>query len=163
MTAVSQPAGTTAELGDAATAVRDVVVDGVPARVWGVGLACCALEVIEGLATIGVPADTSASAQVNVVVMGGTVSRGIKGRLDALWHSIPEPKVAVAFGVCTISGGPYWDSYAVLPGLRGEYGPAVEVPGCPPRADVLYDAITSAVRQARLRADVTSAESDGAR
>ena len=127
--------------------MRELEVEGLGVRVWGVGLACCALEVVDGLGSIGAPAGPdSPAADVNVVVFGGTVSRGIKPRLDALWGSIPEPKVAVAFGVCTISGGPYWDSYSVLPGLRGEYGPSVEVPGCPPRPDVLVDAIGSAVR-----------------
>ena len=128
-------------------AVRDTFgADGRPVRVWAVGLACCALEVVDAMAGIGAPALSDAAPEaVNVIVVGGTVSRGIKPRLDQFWAQVPEPKVAVAFGVCTISGGPYWDSYAVLPGLRGEYGPAVEVPGCPPRPDVLKSAIEAAV------------------
>lgn len=145
--------GSSANVGD--SNVRDIVVDGALVRVVGVGLACCALEVVEGMSAL--PATEVGGRPIaHVVVMGGTVSLGIKGELDRTWAATPEPKIAVAFGACTISGGPYWDSYAVLPGLRGEYGPAVEVPGCPPRPDVLRGAVETAAR--RLLTDLPAEE-----
>lgn len=140
--------------------VRDIRVDGEIVRVVGVGLACCALEVVEGVVALDAVEGFVGQPTAHVVVMGGTVSMGIKGELDRIWTTTPEPKMAVAFGVCTISGGPYWDSYAVLPGLRGEYGPAVEVPGCPPRPDVLRGAVESAAR--RLLSDISSSQGAGA-
>lgn len=130
-----------------ATSVRDIDVAGRPVRVIGVGLACCALEVVEGIAALDPRGPLEGSPQAHVVVVGGTVSLGIKAQLDRVWAETPEPKTVVAFGACTISGGPYWDSYTVLPGLRGEYGPAVEVPGCPPRPDVLRGAVEAAAQQ----------------
>lgn len=130
-----------------AVSVRDIELRGTRVRVVGVGLACCALEVVEGVAALEMVASGAGEPDAHVLVVGGTVSRGIKGRLDEIWSTTPEPKTVVAFGVCTISGGPYWDSYAVLPGLRGEYGPAIEVPGCPPRPDVLRGAVVAAVQQ----------------
>lgn len=134
-----------APFGDAVS-VRDIEVSGQLVRVVGVGLACCALEVVEGIADLETAEAHEGQPQAHVLVVGGTVSLGIKAELDRVWEATPEPKAVVAFGACTISGGPYWDSYTVLPGLRGEYGLAVEVPGCPPRPDVLRGAVEAAAR-----------------
>jgi len=46
--------------------------------------------------------------------------------------AVPQPRLVVAYGVCTISGGPYWDSYSVGP-IEAD----VVVPGCPPRPEAL--------------------------
>jgi NADH-quinone oxidoreductase subunit B len=61
--------------------------------------------------------------------------------VQAAWESLPEPRRAIAFGACTISGGPYWDSYAVVPGVLDVLPGAVAIPGCPPRPDTLADAL----------------------
>ena len=46
--------------------------------------------------------------------------------------------VAVAFGACAATGGPYWDSYSVLPGAHEVVPVTAWVAGCPPRpADLL--------------------------
>jgi NADH-quinone oxidoreductase subunit B len=39
----------------------------------------------------------------------------------------------LAFGACAATGGPYWDSYCVLPGAHEVVPVAVWVAGCPPR------------------------------
>lgn len=127
--------------------IRDIEVTGHAVRVVGVGLACCALEVVEGIAALETVAADVDQPSAHIVVVGGTLSLGIKGQLDLVWAATPDPKAVVAFGACTISGGPYWDSYTVLPGLRGEYGPAIEVPGCPPRPDVLRGAVEAAAQR----------------
>lgn len=49
--------------------------------------------------------------------------------------------MVVAYGVCTITGGPYWDSYAVVRGIEAD----VVVPGCPPRPEALRDAVLAAL------------------
>jgi NADH-quinone oxidoreductase subunit B len=77
--------------------------------------------------------------------VSGTVTRASAADVRAAWESLPEPRVAVAFGACTITGGPYWDSYAVLPGLDGVVPAAVHVPGCPPRPEAV-DAALDMVR-----------------
>lgn len=65
-----------------------------------------------------------------------------------IWADVPTPRAAVAYGACTISGGPYWDSYRVRQGLPDEIAPVVEVPGCPPRPDVLTSAVAQAAQLA---------------
>jgi NADH-quinone oxidoreductase subunit B len=49
----------------------------------------------------------------------------------------------MAFGACTASGGPYWDSYSVAQGIDETIPVQVYVPGCPPRPEALIAAILS--------------------
>lgn len=103
-------------------------------------LACCGVE-------SGSAAATRASAELagidgpNVVVVAGTVTRAAADLVAAQIARTPLPRLVVAFGVCTISGGPYWDSYAVVPGVTAD----LVVPGCPPRPEALRDAVLAAL------------------
>jgi NADH-quinone oxidoreductase subunit B len=122
-----------------------VVVDvGDDLRVHSLELACCSVEVSEALARLGVRPDADAGdtgERTHVLLVSGTVTRTSVADVRAAWESLPEPRVAVAFGACTITGGPYWDSYAVLPGLDGIVPAAVHVPGCPPRPQAVDEAL----------------------
>jgi NADH-quinone oxidoreductase subunit B len=121
-------------------------------RVLCLGLACCAVEAAEAMATLpfapAAPEVEGGAVDVHVLVVAGTVTRALLPEVRRAWADLPEPRAAVAFGACTISGGPYWDSYAVVPGLRAELPGAVEVAGCPPRPDLLAEALTLAVQTA---------------
>lgn len=116
-----------------------------------VALACCAMEVSTAMA-LDLPAEVGdlqirvadgSAADLSVLVVAGTVTSGSVGRLEELWNSLPEPRAAIAYGVCASSGGPYWDSYAVV-----ETSVAMSrfVPGCPPPRSTLLDAIVAVAR-----------------
>ena len=51
---------------------------------------------------------------------------------------MPEPKYVLALGDCTMSGGPYWDSYSnAIEDLREIIPVDVFVPGCPPTPEAI--------------------------
>lgn len=113
-------------------------------------LACCAVEVgtalhmVEAQEGIEWVLDGS-ERDVTVVVLAGTITHAARPRVEARIAAAPTPKVVVAYGVCASSGGPYWDSQAVVQGW-----PEADllVPGCPPPASVLWRSLAEAARRA---------------
>jgi NADH-quinone oxidoreductase subunit B len=136
-----------------AAGVVDTEVAGRWVRVYPLGLACCAVELGDALASLprwersrGTLPPTPG---VHALVVGGTVTRALVGEVQRAWEELPQPRVAVAFGACTISGGPYWDSYSVVPGIAEVLDDATvtTVPGCAPRPDTLLAGLERAVVQ----------------
>ncbi len=114
-------------------------------------LACCAVEVSTAIAldlpvkTAGHDLQAGGEADIAVLVVAGTVSQGSAPALLAQWQQLPEPRLAIAYGVCASSGGPYWDSYSVLSGAAEVVPISRFVPGCPPPRQTLVDAIVAVV------------------
>jgi NADH-quinone oxidoreductase subunit B len=116
-------------------------------------LACCAVEVETTISldlpvTQGdfelVPAGLGTSPiDLSVLVIAGTVSRAAEPRLHQVWTALEGPKLAIAYGVCASSGGPYWDSYSVLASAAEVVPVSRFVPGCPPPRSTLVDAIVA--------------------
>lgn len=113
-------------------------------------LACCAVEASAAVA-LDLPAavadvevseyQSDADFDLVVLVVAGTVTKAGGPVLREVWQELPEPKLAVAYGVCAVSGGPYWDSYAVSTGAA-EFVPVARfVPGCPPPRSTLLNAV----------------------
>jgi NADH-quinone oxidoreductase subunit B len=50
-------------------------------------------------------------------------------RLRVVYDQMPEPKYVVAMGACAITGGLYFDSYNVLPGVDNVLPADVYIPG----------------------------------
>ena len=117
------------------------------------GLACCAVEVSAAAARVAdsppVPPKPEAG-RVDVLLVSGTVTdRALPGLLAA-YAAVPGARV-VAYGACTATGGPYWDSYSVVKGIDQVLPIDLYIPGCPPRPEALAEGL------ARLEAAVLAA------
>jgi NADH-quinone oxidoreductase subunit B len=108
--------------------------------VESMALACCAAEVAQGCAQLDLLTE-DAVIDGSVLLISGTVSVGSLPTVVARFEAMPQPRYVVAFGACATSGGPYWDSYSVIPGIGTELPVDVVVPGCPPRPDLVQFAL----------------------
>lgn len=140
-------------------ATRYVLDWGRGYRLWvmDVGLACCAMECVAATLT-RLPADLTGSVpsgtgveQADVLVVSGTVTARMAPAVRALYEQMPSPRRVIAFGACATSGGPYWDSYAVVNGVDSLVPVDVYVPGCPPRPAALLDALALLERRQPVR------------
>lgn len=91
-------------------------------------------------------ASSDPGAELNLLVVAGTVTARLAPTVRTAWQALPEPRAVLAFGACTATGGPYWDSYAVLPGAHELVPVAAWVPGCPPRPQELLDGVREVLR-----------------
>lgn len=107
-------------------------------QVVGLGLACCAVEYHAAWQQESLQAAADAAVaelNVNVLVLAGTITRALAPVVVAEYEALGPHPAVIAFGACTISGGPYWDSYSVVPGSVIPVD--VHVPGCPPSPQAL--------------------------
>src|SRR6478736_1531441 len=103
------------------------------------GLACCAIEMM----TFGAPRYDSgrfgmevfrpSPRQADLMIVAGRVSQKMAPVLRQIYDQMPGPKWVLAMGVCASSGGVF-NNYAVVQG-------DMSLPGCPPRPEMLIDAI----------------------
>jgi NADH-quinone oxidoreductase subunit B len=113
--------------------------------VVNVGLACCAVEAMVASLSTTTPVGTVPHADdersVDVLVVSGTVTDALAPLVRRLHDALPGPVKVLSFGACANSGGPYWDSYSVTPGIDRVLPVDAWVPGCPPRPEALLDAL----------------------
>ena len=65
-------------------------------------------------------------------VVTGPISRNMKTALLQTYEALPAPKVVIAVGSCTISGGPFRGSPEITEGLDKLLPVDLFIPGCPP-------------------------------
>ena len=110
------------------------------------GLACCAIEMMASggarydLARFGMEVFRASPRQADLMIVAGRVSQKMAPVLRQVYDQMPGPKWVLAMGVCASSGGMF-NNYAIVQGVDHVVPVDIYLPGCPPRPEMLIDAI----------------------
>lgn len=88
--------------------------------------------------------NTGNPKQSDVFLVTGPVTYRSRERLVELYSQIPEPKVVVAVGSCTTTGGVFRGMYNVEDGIDRYIPVDVYVPGCASTPQLIIDALVKA-------------------
>ncbi len=110
------------------------------------GLACCAIEMMAtgagryDLARFGMEVFRASPRQADLMIVAGRVSQKMAPVLRQIYDQMPNPKWVLSMGVCASSGGMF-NNYAIVQGVDHVVPVDIYLPGCPPRPEMLMDAI----------------------
>jgi NADH-quinone oxidoreductase subunit B len=130
------------------TSVEKVVNWSRKSSLWPAtfGLACCAIEMMAAggpkhdLARFGMEVFRASPRQADLMIVAGRVSQKMAPVLRQVYDQMAEPKWVLSMGVCASSGGMF-NNYAILQGVDHVVPVDMYLPGCPPRPEMLIDAI----------------------
>ncbi len=110
------------------------------------GLACCAMEMmttggpVYDTARFGMEVFRASPRQADLMIVAGRVSQKMAPVLRQIYDQMGDPKWVLSMGVCASSGGMF-NNYAIVQGVNHVVPVDIYLPGCPPRPEMLLDAI----------------------
>src|SRR5881628_870768 len=136
------------------TSVEKVVNWSRKSSVWPAtfGLACCAIEMMAtgaahyDLARFGMERFSATPSQADLMIVAGRVSQKMAPVVRQVYDQMVEPKWVLSMGVCASSGGMF-NNYAIVQGVDHIIPVDIYLPGCPPRPEMLINAILELHKQ----------------
>lgn len=118
------------------------------ASLWPVtfGLACCAIEMMAtgtprfDISRFGMEVFRASPRQADLMIVAGRVSQKMAPIVRQVYDQMSEPKWVLSMGVCASSGGMF-NNYAIVQGVDHVVPVDIYLPGCPPRPEMLINAI----------------------
>ncbi len=110
------------------------------------GLACCAIEMMSSggprydLGRFGMEVFRASPRQSDLMIVAGRVSQKMAPVVRQVYDQMAEPKWVLSMGVCASSGGMF-NNYAIVQGVDHVVPVDIYLPGCPPRPEMLINAI----------------------
>ena len=89
--------------------------------------------------------NTGNPKQSDIFLVTGPVTMRSRERLVELYTQMPEPKVVVAVGSCTCTGGVFRDMYNVEDGIDRYIPVDVYIPGCAASPELIIDGVVKAL------------------
>ena len=110
------------------------------------GLACCAIEMMafgdarhDG-SRFGMEVFRASPRQADLMIVAGRLSNKMAPVLRQIYDQMAAPKWVLAMGACASSGGMF-NNYAIVQGVDHIVPVDIYLPGCPPRPEMLMNAI----------------------
>jgi Ni,Fe-hydrogenase III small subunit/formate hydrogenlyase subunit 6/NADH:ubiquinone oxidoreductase subunit I len=75
------------------------------------------------------------------LLVTGCISKNMDLALRKAWDAVPEPKIVIAVGACSIAGGPFVDHPEILNGAASVVPVDLFIPGCPPHPLTILDGL----------------------
>ena len=124
--------------------------------IWPVtfGLACCAIEMMAtggarfDISRFGMEIFRASPRQADAMIVAGRVSQKFAPVVRQVYDQMSEPKWVLSMGVCASSGGMF-NNYALVQGVDHIVPVDIYLPGCPPRPEMLLNAILALHEQVR--------------
>ena len=120
------------------------------------GLACCAIAMMGAgtprfdMSRFGWEIFRASPRHADVMIVSGRVSHKMAPIVRNVYDSMPEPKWVISMGACASSGG-LFNNYAIVQGCDHIVPVDIYLPGCPPRPEMLINAMLELTRQIERR------------